>query len=278
MGCTMHRLTNREHRHFEVEGPIRKGKEMKRNVIAFATLIFMMGLDIWTSGCAKKAVPQPVAKVAEPAPVKAAPPAPAPTISLSAQPNAITKGESTVLSWKSSDATTVELDGGIGMVAPSGQITIAPSTSVTFTAKATGPGGSAVSSSRITVNMPVVISKPALSDQEFFEKRIHDVFFDYDLSEIRSDQLATAEHNAQALKERPNLRVIIEGHCDERGSEKYNLALGDKRANMVKAFLVEKGVPADRIDTTTLGKERPFDSGHNEESWAKNRRGHFVLR
>jgi peptidoglycan-associated lipoprotein len=251
---------------------------MKRKVILSVTLIFVLGMGVWTGGCAKKAVPQPAAKAVEPEPAKPTTPAPAPTISLSAQPSAITKGQSTVLSWKSSNATAVELDGGIGTVANSGRVTLEPSSSVTYTAKATGLGGSAVASTRITVNMPVVLSKPQLSDRQFFEKRIGDVFFDYDQYDMRTDQQGTAEDNARALKERPNLRFTIEGHCDERGSEKYNLALGDKRANVVKAYLVDKGIPADQIDTTSYGKERPFDPGHNEQAWAVNRRGHFVLK
>jgi peptidoglycan-associated lipoprotein len=252
---------------------------MKRDLNALVALVFALGLTVWTGGCAKKVAPPPAAKVAEPAPpVPATPPPPVPTISLSANPSTITKGQSTVLSWTSSNATTVELDMGIGSVGGSGQKTLTPANSTTYTAKATGAGGSAVASTRVTVEVPVATSKPPLSDREFFEKRIHDLFFDYDKFNIRDDQQSVVDTNVGALKERPNLKIMIEGHCDERGSEKYNLALGDRRANAVKSYLVERGVSPDRIDTTSYGKERPFNLGHDEEAWAQNRRAHFALK
>jgi peptidoglycan-associated lipoprotein len=189
------------------------------------------------------------------------------------------KGEATTLNWRSTDATSVELDAGIGTVAASGQLTLVPSSSTTYTAKATGAGGSVAASTRVTVQYPPTVSTPpSLSDHEFFEKQIRDLFFDYDKFEIVNNQVLFADNNVRALKERPNLKITIEGHCDERGSEKYNLALGDRRANAVKAYLVEQGVAAERIDTTSYGKERPFDPGHNEAAWAQNRRAHFVLK
>jgi peptidoglycan-associated lipoprotein len=149
---------------------------------------------------------------------------------------------------------------------------------MTYTAKATGAGGSSAASTRVTVELPATASTPPpVSDREFFENRVRDLFFDYDQSNIRNDQWATIDNNVRAMKERPNLKIMIEGHCDERGSEKLNLALGDKRANQVKSSLVEHGISAERIKTTSLGKERPLDPGHNKEAWAKNRRGRFVL-
>lgn len=253
---------------------------MKKELNCLFVLVLAFGLMLWNGGCAKKVVPPPATKAVEPVPQKpVTPPSPAPTISLSAQPNTIMKGQSTALSWKSSNATTVELDNGIGTVAASGKVTLVPSSSITYTAKATGAGGSAVASTRVSVEIPVTVPKmPPLSDREFFEKRIQDLFFGYDQYNIRNDQLTTLDNNVRSLKERSGLKFTIEGHCDERGSEKYNLALGDRRANAVKSYLVERGIPAERIDTTSLGKERPFDLGHNEEAWAKNRRGHFVLK
>jgi len=253
---------------------------MKRDLSVLVALVFAFGLMALTGGCAKKVVPPPATRAVEPVPpAPVTPPVPVPTISLSAQPSTIMKGQSTVLRWQSANATMVELDSGIGTVAASGQITLVPSGSSTYTAKATGPGGSAAASTRVTVELPVAVSAPpALSDQEFFQKRIQDLFFDYDKFNIRSDQLSVADANIRALKERPNLKVMIEGHCDERGSEKYNLALGDRRANAVKSYIVERGVSPDRVDTTSYGKERPFNLGHDEEAWAQNRRAHFILK
>jgi peptidoglycan-associated lipoprotein len=161
----------------------------------------------------------------------------------------------------------------------SGHVTVVPSRSITYTARATGPGGSAAASTRVTVEVSVASSTPRpLSGREFFDRRIRDLFFDYDRFNIRNDQLLSADKNARALKERPNLKLVIEGHCDERGSGTYNLALGDRRANSVKSHLVEHGISAERIDTVSYGEERPSDPGHNEQAWAKNRRGHFVLK
>jgi len=84
--------------------------------------------------------------------------------------------------------------------------------------------------------------------------------------------------SARVLKERPNIRFTIEGHCDERGSEAYNLALGSKRADAARAFLVSQGIDPARIDTISYGEERPFATGHDEESWKQNRRAHLVMR
>jgi len=253
---------------------------MRKNLNILLALILALTLVVMTGACSKQIVPTPASKAVEPAQSKPSMPTPAaPTISLSANPSTIVKGQSTVLSWKSNNATIVELDGGIGTVASAGQVSLTPTSSVTYTARASGAGGAIAASTRITVEVPVTpTTPPNLSDHEFFVRRIQDLFFDYDKFDIRQDQMKILDANARSMKERPDLKFIIEGHCDERGSEKYNLALGDRRANEAKAYLVRAGIAAERIETTSYGKERPFDTGHNEESWAKNRRGHFVLR
>lgn len=106
---------------------------------------------------------------------------------------------------------------------------------------------------------------------------LRDVNFDYDRSNLRADAIAILAVNARLLKENPNARVLIEGHCDERGTIEYNLALGERRANAVKNYLKDYGITADRLSTISYGKERPLDSRANEESWAKNRRAAFVI-
>ena len=105
------------------------------------------------------------------------------------------------------------------------------------------------------------------------------VYFDFDKSEIRPDQRPTLQTNADKLKLDPlsKFHVLIEGHCDERNTNEYNMTLGDKRANAVKQYLIGLGVPAARLRTISYGEERPADPGHNEEAWAKNRRCEFVL-
>jgi peptidoglycan-associated lipoprotein len=217
----------------------------------------------------------------EPPPPPPPPPTPAPTISLTASPSAIEKGQSTTLTWNSSNATGVTIDNGVGTVEASGSRTIRPTESTTYMAKAAGPGGNAVAEARVTVTAPPAVAPPpppAISDSAFFEANIKDAYFDYDQYSIREDAQQALISNARALAQRPSIRVTIEGHCDERGSEKYNLALGDRRAISAKDFLVSQGVDASRIDTISYGEERPFCEDKNEECWKLNRRAHFVMR
>ena len=105
---------------------------------------------------------------------------------------------------------------------------------------------------------------------------LSDVFFDFDQYNLTSEAKTTLEGNAREMKRVGDASITIEGHCDERGTKAYNLALGEKRAGAAKDYLVSLGVTASRITTISYGKERPFDPGHDESAWAKNRRGHFV--
>lgn len=104
------------------------------------------------------------------------------------------------------------------------------------------------------------------------------VHFDFDKYNIRPDAAEVLKRKADWLKENPDVAVIIEGHCDERGTEAYNLALGDRRANSAKKFLASLGVDEKRLEAISYGKERPLDPRHNEEAWAKNRRAQFVIK
>ena len=105
---------------------------------------------------------------------------------------------------------------------------------------------------------------------------LSDVYFDFDKYSLTSEAKSTLEANAREMKRVDSANITIEGHCDERGTKAYNLALGEKRAGAAKDYLVSLGVTASRITTISYGKERPFDPGHDESAWAKNRRGHFV--
>jgi peptidoglycan-associated lipoprotein len=106
---------------------------------------------------------------------------------------------------------------------------------------------------------------------------LKDVFFEFDKAEIREDQRNFLSANAEWLRKYGTVKMLIEGHCDERGTAQYNMALSDKRANAAKDYLVSLGIEGSRIETRSLGKERPFDPGHDEEAWAKNRRAHFLV-
>ncbi len=106
---------------------------------------------------------------------------------------------------------------------------------------------------------------------------LKDVFFDYDKSLIRDDQKAALNDNVTWLKGNPGAKLLVEGHCDERGTAEYNLGLGERRAKAVKDYLIAAGIPADRVSTISYGKERPFVLGHDESAWKWNRRGHFTI-
>jgi peptidoglycan-associated lipoprotein len=107
---------------------------------------------------------------------------------------------------------------------------------------------------------------------------VRDVHFEFDRYDLTEDTRRSLEDLAQALKANPAFNVQIEGHADERGTTEYNLALGERRAQAAKDYLVSLGVDASRIDTISYGEERPLDPGHNELAWALNRRAHFVVR
>ncbi|HSB63007.1 MAG TPA: peptidoglycan-associated lipoprotein Pal [Thermoanaerobaculia bacterium] len=106
---------------------------------------------------------------------------------------------------------------------------------------------------------------------------LKDAFFDFDRSEIRTSERDALAGDATWLRAHPGIRVRIEGHCDERGTADYNMALGERRAAAVQEYLASLGVDASRTHTISYGKERPFALGHDEAAWAQNRRGHFVV-
>jgi peptidoglycan-associated lipoprotein len=106
---------------------------------------------------------------------------------------------------------------------------------------------------------------------------IKPVFYAFDSAELSPEAVSTLKGNADVLRKYSSWKITIEGHCDERGTAEYNLALGERRAVAARTYLVTLGIPADRIQTVSYGKEFPFDPGHTEEAWAKNRRGQFVI-
>lgn len=115
-----------------------------------------------------------------------------------------------------------------------------------------------------------------LSSREMFENE--DVFFEFDSASLSVEAQDILRAKAEWLRNNPAARVLVEGHCDERGTNEYNLALGDRRAFSAKAFLVDLGIDDARLSTISYGEEQPVDSGSTEEAWAKNRRAHFVIK
>src|SRR6266705_1928275 len=225
--------------------------------LSFLVVVFCI------AGCKKNVAAAPPA----PLPVEAAPapPPPAPAITLRAAPAAIDRGQSTSLQWEAKNATSVRIQPEVGNVQVQGSRSVAPASSVTYTATATGPGGSASDSARITVRVPVAAAptRPApradarVNLDDLFRQNVQAIYFDFDKADIRADQVGRLEANASWLKEHRGLKFRVEGNCDERGSEEYNLGLGDQRANKVKEFLIKEGVDPSSINTISYGEEHP---------------------
>ena len=240
---------------------------MKHRAFQWSLIILALASVMVLGACKKKVTPPP-----PPPP----PPPAAPTASLTANPNTIQQGQSTTLTWETQNATDVTLDGN--KVDPNGSQTVSPTDSTTYHLLAKGAGGSQESTARVTVTPPPPPPAPAPSptEMDLFNTNVKDIYFDYDSYDIKPDQASVIQSNAAFLKEHPGIGFTIEGHCDERGSTEYNLALGDNRANAVKNALVQAGVDASRIKTISYGKEKPFCTESNETCWQQNRRGHFV--
>ena len=218
-------------------------------------------------------------KKAAPPPPPPPPPAPAPTASLTANPNTINVGQSTTLMWKTDYATSVTID-QLGKVDPSGSRSVTPTISTTYRLVANNSSGTQEATARVTVTPATVTTTTTTTTNEtqaqLFASNVKDVFFDYDSYDITQQYQQVLQADARFLQQHPNMKFTIEGHCDERGSTEYNLALGDNRANSTKQALISLGIPADRIRTISYGKEKPFCTESNESCWAQNRRAHFV--
>jgi peptidoglycan-associated lipoprotein len=201
----------------------------------------------------------------------------APTASLSANPNTIDQGRSTTLTWQTTGATDVSIE-GFGPVDTNGSRQVTPTESTTYHLIAKGPGGSQDATARVTVNASATVVQQTsnLTEEELFTQNVKDIFFDYDKYDVRTSDQSSIQADAQFLQQHPNIHITIEGHCDERGSTEYNLALGTNRADAVKNALIQAGVAGNRIKTISYGKEKPFCSESNETCWQQNRRGHFV--
>jgi peptidoglycan-associated lipoprotein len=242
---------------------------MKQHTLKSVATVVALSAILMLGACKKKAAPPP-----PPPP----PPPASPTASISVSPDTIQKGQSATLTWQTSNATDVSID-GIGAVQPSGTQQVSPADSTTYHLTAKGAGGTQDATTRLTVTPPPIVEAPpppSASEEDLFGQNVKDVYFDYDKSDIRADQNAAIQADMAFLNQHPNINFTIEGHCDNRGSTEYNLALGDQRAGAVKNALTTAGISASRIKTISYGKEKPFCMEDNEACWQQNRRGHFV--
>ncbi len=248
---------------------------MHRKLIPFAA-ITLCGL-VFTTGCHKKdSVPPPTAY----APTVESP---APTATLTADPLAIELGQSVVLNWRTTNATSVSID-GLGPVVPNGTQTVSPANSTNFHLVAKNDAGATVEANvRVTVRTaapPTAVGgddNGTMGSDAIFHQNVQDAFFDYDSYELRPDAVAATAHAAAYIIAHPAIRVLIGGYSDERGSAEYNLALGENRANAARTALVNAGVAPNRVRIVSYGKEKQFCTEESESCWQQNRRAQFSL-
>jgi peptidoglycan-associated lipoprotein len=258
-----------------------------------AALTFAMGLILITSSCGGKKAPIPPPPPGpEPAATTSggAPAIPGrPVIAeFAVEPTTIERGQSAVLRWNVTGSNNVAINNGIGTVPASGNRRIQPDNTTTFVMTATGRAGDTTATATVTVTGPAAPPPPKPTTNRSagtLESRVQgdlrDALFDYDSNNIRDDARAALTSDANALKQImldfPTAVINVEGHCDERGSAEFNLGLGDRRASSARDFLIQLGVPGDRLKTISYGKERPVCTEGDESCWQRNRRAHFSV-
>ncbi len=182
-----------------------------------------------------------------------------------------------MLTWHSTNANQLALYPGGGVVAAEGSQRVSPADSMTYTLRATGPGGTASATASVDVSAPSTGSgMMASSGEQPFNVIVKDAFFDFNKADLRADARTALTHDADYLRTHTDIKITVEGHCDDRGGEEYNLGLGDRRAEATKQFLVAQGVSANRIQIVSYGKEHPFCTADDDACWQENRRGHIV--
>lgn len=235
----------------------------------------VLALALVSGACHKRTPAVPAAATTAP---EAAPPAPPPpSCTLTAEPASVDLGQSVTISWESHDATASALEPHIGAQQARGSTSVAPQESTTYTLEVSGPGGKSSCSVRVTVTVPPPAVRPSVKEENIGtppESALKDAFFDLDKAAIRPDAHEALTADAEYLKAHPEVKITIEGHCDERGSEEYNLGLGDRRATSARNFLADLGVARERMSTISFGKNRPVCTEATEECWQQNRRVH----
>lgn len=242
-------------------------KNYKKNS---ALAIAALAAFLITTGCHHKQANAPEA------PAAPAETTPAPTASITVTPDTINPGQSAALNWTTTNATDVSID-GIGAVETNGTKTVSPTETTTFHLVARGDGGSTDATATLTIGQAQAPNTSTELTAAEFEQNVKPVFFDYDSYTLRPDAQSTITQDASFLQSHPNAKILIAGYCDDRGSEEYNLALGQNRANSAKTALTQAGVDASRIRTISYGKEKQFCTQEEESCWQQNRRAQFSL-
>jgi peptidoglycan-associated lipoprotein len=259
-----------------------------------AALTFLLVLIALVSACGSKHTipppPPPTPTATGGGGPNEAPPAGTPVIAeFSIEPSTIERGQSAVLRWNVTGSNNVAISNGLGTVQPQGTQRITPQQTTSYILTATGPGGDASRTATVTVTGPPpppttntnTTSRARGTLPDRVQSDLQDALYDYDSNNIRDDARVALTTDADALKrilaDFPTAKINVEGHCDERGSAEYNLGLGDRRATSAKDFLVQLGIPADRLTTISYGKERPVCTEADEGCWQRNRRAHFSV-
>jgi len=256
----------------------------------------VVGLSLVVAGCKKRVAvgAPPVTQSGQPQPTSdgvktgsggvalAMPPR---IESFTAEPASIQQNQAATLRWNVSGTNPeIVLDPGLGIVTPTGNRQVFPNVTTTYTLTARSGVGMDTRSVTVEVrNPPPAPKTPPQTPQsgpDLLRREAQDIYFDYDMSELREDSRQALNADADLLKRifasDPGFNVVIEGHADERGSAEYNIGLGDRRATITKNFLVQLGVPANRLRTISFGKERPVCTEQNETCYQRNRRAHLA--
>ncbi|HXE76041.1 MAG TPA: OmpA family protein [Candidatus Xenobia bacterium] len=210
--------------------------------------------------------------------VEPQPPQP-PTADITVVPDRIVRGQMATVSWVTRSANQVDIS-GLGTVTRRGTENIFPTQTTTFRLTASGPGGSAEDSATITVVEPPTPQEPTRPPDisGMFAQNVQDIFFDFNKADIRADAASTLQRAATFLRQHPNVRVRIEGHCDEIGTDEYNAELGQRRADNTAAALIQLGVNSNQLRTVSIGRSTQFCAESMDESCRQlNRRAHFEL-
>jgi peptidoglycan-associated lipoprotein len=257
-------------------------KENSIMIIRRAVLTAVAAVMLVLAASCPKAVPPP-----------AVPPAPNPAALakpninfFSADPPTVASGQSASLRWSVANATNVQIDNGIGAVKPDDSLAVHPTDTTTYKMEATNSVGTTEALLTVTISRPPAPAEasPSPSSEaraEVLASQLQDIHFSYDKDEIPPEEQSVLDSDAMVLKNLfgtdPSILVMIEGHCDERGSAEYNIALGDRRASFIKDTLIRQGIPGDKLSTISYGKERPACLDLTEDCFSRNRRAHFSL-
>lgn len=207
----------------------------------------------------------------KPVPVAPPPPTPAPTVSLAANPGAIEKGKCANLTWSSTNASRASIDQAIGNVDPSGSRQVCPESTTQYTITAAGEGGTKTASTTVTVNPPPAAPPP-------IDKLTIRVNFNVDKAQIRKEDVAELQKAVAFVKKYSGHKISIEGHTDSTGSEKYNQALSEKRAEAVKKYLLDNGATdGDKIKSVGFGESKPIADNKTAKGRFENRRVEILI-